>query len=118
MIDDVFCKILGGEIKTDFVYRDDEIAVIEDIHPQAPVHLLVLPIKHFEGIADFSKDDSALLGRIFQIAHRIAQERGLKDGYRLISNDGVHGGKIVPHFHVHVLGGKPLGPKLASHENI
>jgi histidine triad (HIT) family protein len=116
MIDDVFCKIISGEIPADIVYRDEEFLAIKDIKPAAPVHLLVMPIKHAENIADMS--DEALVGRMFQLAHRIAQEQGLVNGYRLVVNEGAHGGKLVPHFHVHVLGGKPLGPKLVAHEDI
>jgi histidine triad (HIT) family protein len=113
MIQDVFCKILKGELPAEFVYRDDELAVIKDIRPHAPVHLLVMPIAHAETIADV---DGALLGRMLQAAHRIAQEQGLEQGYRIIINEGAHGGKLVPHFHMHLLGGKPLGPKLVADE--
>jgi histidine triad (HIT) family protein len=112
MITDVFCKIISGELKADFVYRDDEIVVIKDIKNDFPVHLLIMPIKHAESLADI--DDLMLVGRMFKLADRMAHEQGLTKGYRLIVNEGVHGGKLVPHFHVHVLGGKSLEPKLAA----
>lgn len=112
MITDVFCKIIQGELSADIVYRDEEFLVLKDIKPAAPVHVLVMPITHVENLADMN--DAALVGRMFQLAHRIAQEQGLQNGYRLVVNEGAHGGTLVPHFHVHVLGGKPLGPKLVA----
>jgi histidine triad (HIT) family protein len=116
MIDDVFCKIIKGELAADFVYRDDDLVVFKDIHPQAPVHLLIVPINHFTGIEDFSEHDGQVLGKMLRVAHRVATEQGLDRGYRLIINEGEHGGKLVPHLHVHLLGGKKLGPKIVSSE--
>lgn len=114
MIDDVFCKIVSGELSADVVYKDDEFWVIKDIHPQAPVHLLIIPAKHFLKIEDFGKE-SALLGKALLLADKVAHEQGLGDkGYRLIINEGEHGGKMVPHLHVHLLGGKRLGPKIVE----
>lgn len=114
MIDDVFCKILKGALSAEFIYRDDEIAVIKDIHPQAPVHVLIMPIQHYSGIKDFATRDDNLLGKMIGIADRVAVEQGLEKGYRLVINEGEHGGKLVPHFHVHLLGGKKLGPKIVG----
>jgi histidine triad (HIT) family protein len=111
MIDDVFCKIISGEFKGDFVYRDDEVAVIRDIHPQAPVHLLVMPVKHVDGLVDA---DEALLGKLLVVARKVADQEGLEKGYRIILNEGEHGGKLVPHLHLHLLGGKHLGPKIVA----
>lgn len=114
MIDDVFCKIISGELSADVVYKDDEFWVIKDIHPQAPVHLLIIPAKHFLKIEDFGKE-SALLGKALLLADKMAHEQGLGEkGYRLIINEGEHGGKLVPHLHVHLLGGKRLGPKIVE----
>lgn len=114
MIDDVFCKIIAGEIKTDFVYRDDDVAVIKDINPQAPVHLLIIPVKHFTSLEDFMEgNNNGLLGKALMVAHKVAHEAGIVEkGYRLIVNEGEDGGKLVPHLHIHLLGGKKLGPKL------
>jgi histidine triad (HIT) family protein len=109
MSDDVFCKIIAGEFGGDFVYRDDEVVVFKDIKPHAPVHLLVAPVKHIDGIGDA---DNAILGKLLQTAHRVAKEQGLEKGYRLIINEGEDGGKVVPHLHVHLLGGKHMGAKL------
>lgn len=112
MITDVFCKILNGELKADVVYKDDDVWVIKDINPQAPLHLLIIPVKHFNSLADFKDGDSAILGRAFMVADKVAKQEGLQYGYRLIVNEGEHGGKLVPHLHIHLLGGKPLGPAL------
>jgi histidine triad (HIT) family protein len=111
MIDDVFCKIISGEFKGDIVYRDDEVVVIRDIHPQAPVHLLVMPVRHVDGLADASE---ALMGKLLSVAHKVADQEGLSGGYRIILNEGEDGGKLVPHLHLHLLGGKRLGPKIVS----
>ena len=139
MLDDVFCKIIAGEIKGDFVYRDDDFVVIKDINPQAPVHLLIVPVKHFTSLEDFigpvqsrardkvaSPEDrgtatsygmegAELLGKALLIAHRVAHDTGIAEkGYRLIMNEGEYGGKLVPHLHIHLLGGKKLGPKMVN----
>ena len=112
MITDVFCKIIKGELSADVIYKDKEFWVIRDINPQAPVHLLIIPTEHFLNIEDF-KNGAELLGKSLLLADRIAHKQGLGDkGYRLIVNEGEHGGKLVPHFHIHLLGGKPLGPKI------
>ena len=115
MIDDVFCKIIAGEIKADVVYRDDNFFVMKDINPQAPVHLLIVPVKHFENIDDIQADDVGLLGKGLMIADKVAHDAGLGEkGYRIIINAGEDGGKLVPHLHIHLLGGKKLGPKIVK----
>ena len=111
VITDVFCKIVKGELKSEGIYRDKDFWAVKDISPQAPVHLLIIPVRHFLNIDDFNKEES-LLGKALIVADKVAHERGLKNGYRLIINEGDHGGKLVPHFHIHLLGGKRLGPKL------
>jgi len=88
--------------------------VIRDINPHAPVHLLIIPVRHFDGIADAAAHDVALLGRMVQTAHPIALEQQLNNGYRIIMNEGEDGGKLVSHLHMHLLGGTKLGPKLVS----
>ncbi len=111
MITDVFCKIIRGELKSETVYKDEDFWVVKDINPQAPVHLLIIPVKHFLKIEDFA-EEGTLLGKSVLLADKIAHEHGLDRGYRIIINEGDHGGKLVPHFHIHLLGGKRLGPKL------
>lgn len=114
MISDVFCKIIKGELKSDPVYQDDEFVVIRDIKPAAPVHLLVIPTKHIDSLADVGRDNAALLGRGLLLAEQMAKAQGLEKGYRIVINEGEHGGKLVPHLHIHVLGGRRLGPKIVS----
>ena len=116
MAEDIFCKIIRGEINADFVYRDEEFIVIKDINPQAPIHLLVVPIKHVDSLEDFMEgSESCLLGRALLIAHKTAQQEGMAEkGYRLIMNEGEYGGKLVPHLHIHLLGGKKLGSKIVK----
>lgn len=113
MITDIFCKILKGELKADIVYKDKEFWVVKDISPQVPVHLLIIPTEHFTSLEDFVHGGhDGLLGRALMIAHKVAHQTGIAEkGYRLIINEGEYGGKLVPHFHIHLLGGKRLGPK-------
>ena len=112
MIDDIFCKIIKGELPTDKVYEDDEFIVIKDIHPQAPVHLLIVPKQHVFGMHDATPE---LLGQAMVVADKVAQKVGIAEkGYRLILNEGDHGGKLVPHLHIHLLGGKSLGTKIVK----
>ena len=113
MIADIFCKIINGELPAERVYEDGDYIVIKDIHPEAPVHLLIIPKQHYETLHDFKAGDAELLGKAFLVAEKVAQQVGIHDkGYRLVINEGEHGGKLVPHLHIHLLGGKKLGPKL------
>ena len=116
-MDDIFCKIIKGELDHDedkTVARDDDFMVIHDLHPQAPVHLLIIPVRHFESLADFKEKDAELLGKAFIMADKVAKKLGLDNGYRLITNKGEDAGQAVSHFHIHLLGGKPLGPKIVK----
>lgn len=108
MSDCLFCKIAAGEIPAKEAYRDDEIVAIEDVNPQAPLHLLVMPVEHVANagaLAESRGED--LLGRLVGIATRLGAERG-DDGYRLVINTGPDGGQTVDHLHVHVLGGRHM----------
>jgi len=108
--DCIFCKIAAGDIPGDFVYRDDDVFVIRDIAPRAPVHLLVIPIKHFEELTSLTPDDHGMVGAIFQAAQEAIQSEGVAEGgYRLVINQGENGRQDVPHLHMHVMGGKRLG---------
>ena len=104
----LFTKIIEGEIPADFVHRDDHCVVIRDINPQAPVHLLVIPIKPLVGIQGAEDDDRSLLGHLMLTARFVAQKEGLSSGYRLVVNAGDEGGQEVPHLHIHVLGGRQM----------
>ncbi len=112
----IFAKILRGEIPCRKVYEDDYVLAFHDINPQAPVHILVIPKGKYVSIVDFGAGASAEEIKGFYAAlAKIAGEQGLKaDGFRTIANTGLNGGQEVPHFHVHILGGKKLGPMLAK----
>lgn len=113
MTDCIFCKIITGEIPGQFIYRDDEIVVFRDIHPVAPVHLLITPIKHIASNSEATRADEALLGKMFTVARNLAADHGLDtSGYRLIINTGAGAGQTVFHFHMHLLAGKSMGERL------
>ncbi|MEK9157967.1 MAG: histidine triad nucleotide-binding protein [Patescibacteria group bacterium] len=115
MVTDIFCKIINGEISAEIFWQDEDFLVIKDIHPQAPVHLLIISKRHIGDLKEVGVGDSALLGKIFLIAEQVAKQAGISEsGYRLIINEGEHAGKLVPHLHVHLLGGKELGAKIVQ----
>lgn len=105
----LFCKIIKGEIPSNKVYEDDEILAFKDINPVAPVHILVIPKKHISCAKDLKEDDEALIGKIFTVINKIANEFKLENGYRIVNNCGEDGGQEVMHLHFHLLGGKKLG---------
>lgn len=113
MIEDVFCKIIKKEIPAEVVMEEEDWIAMKDIHPSAPVHILIIPKKHIEGIAEIKEGDGELVGKLFLAANKVAKKVGLdENGFRLIINQGEHGGQLVPHLHIHLLGGRKLGPKI------
>ena len=109
--DNLFLKIVRGEVDADIVYRDELVTAFRDIHPQAPVHVLIVPNQVLASATEVDITHEPALGRLFTAARRVAEQEGLiEDGYRLIVNCGAHGGQEVPHLHMHLLGGEPLGP--------
>jgi len=112
----IFAKILRGEIPNKTVLENDHVLAFHDIDPKAPVHILVIPKGKYTSIDDFGKNAPAEEIKAFYAAiAQIAEDHGLKDtGFRTIANTGINGGQEVPHFHMHILGGKALGPMLAS----
>jgi histidine triad (HIT) family protein len=109
-MDCIFCRIVSGEIESDILFQDEEVVVFGDIKPVAPVHLLVVPRKHIEVLAQTVEEDEPLLGHMVTVANRMARDKGLvENGYRLVINSGPHGGQVVPHLHLHLLGGRQLG---------
>ncbi len=101
----IFCRIAAGEIPSSKVYEDGEIVVFKDIHPAAPVHLLMVPKEHIENLMTAHARHEMLLGRMLLLAPRLAREQGATDGFRIVINNGPDGGQEVYHLHVHVLGG-------------
>jgi histidine triad (HIT) family protein len=104
-MEDIFCKIARGETDTEFLLEDDDMVVFADIKPKAPVHYLVVPRKHIATINDAMKDDATLLGDMLLRAQEAARKLGIVDGYKLIFNVGEKGGQVIPHIHLHLLGG-------------
>jgi histidine triad (HIT) family protein len=109
----LFTKIIEREIPAEIVYKDDKVTAFRDINPQAPVHVLIVPNKEIPGVNEMTDDDEALLGHLFTVAKKVAKKEGIaEDGYRLMVNSGRHGGQEVPHLHMHLFGGRYLGPML------
>ena len=105
----IFQKILDGTIPCDKVYEDDRALAFRDINPQAPVHVLVIPKVALPGMSSAAPGDEAMLGHLMWVAAEVARREGIAgSGYRLVVNDGTHGGQSVLHLHVHVLGGRML----------
>jgi histidine triad (HIT) family protein len=101
----VFCKIVAGQIPAKKAYEDEELLVFHDIHPWAPVHVLVIPKTHIATLADVGPEHDALLGRMLGLAPRLMRELGVTDGFRTLINTGRDGGQEVYHLHMHVIGG-------------
>ena len=110
----IFSKIIAGEIPADIVYQDDLVTAFRDINPQAPTHILIVPNKEIPTVNDLGIEDEQVAGRLLLVARQLAAQEGIaKDGYRLMINCNDHGGQEVFHLHLHLLGGRPLGPMLA-----
>ena len=110
----LFTKIIEREIPAEIVYKDDRVTAFRDINPQAPVHVLIVPNKEIPGVNEIEDDDETLLGHLFTVAKKVAKKEGIaENGYRLMVNCGRHGGQEVPHLHMHLFGGRYLGPMLA-----
>lgn len=106
MADCIFCKIIKGEIPTEFVYQDEDFVAFRDIKPAAPVHILIIPKKHLSSLNETEEGDKELLGKALHIAKEIAKKEGIAEtGYKIIINCGEQAGQIVYHLHVHLLGG-------------
>src|SRR2546426_76598 len=109
MSDCIFCKIAEKKIPSKIAHEDDRAVAFEDINPQAPVHVLVVPKRHVQSVAELNAADAGFLGHLLLTGAAIAKQRGIADsGYRLVLNTGKHGGQTVFHLHVHVLGGRPM----------
>jgi histidine triad (HIT) family protein len=106
--DCIFCKIIAGEVPARFAHRDANVVAINDVNPQAPQHLLVMPVQHVANLPDLAASgDEARAAALFSVAARLGRERGAQ-GFRLVVNTGEHGGQTVDHLHVHVLAGRQM----------
>jgi histidine triad (HIT) family protein len=109
--DCIFCKIISGEIKGNFLYQDDKVVAFRDINPKAPTHILIIPREHIASLVDTTAKHEKLLGHMANVACTLAKsEKVEKGGYRLIMNAGPDSGQEVPHIHLHLLGGQKLAP--------
>jgi histidine triad (HIT) family protein len=108
MTDCLFCKILAGRIPAKKVFEDEHTFAFEDINPQAPTHVLIIPKKHIVGLKEAEDADAEILGRCQLVAAKIARERGIESGYRTVYNSGPGAGQSVFHLHLHLLGGRAL----------
>ncbi len=107
----IFAKIVRGEIPADIVYQDEQVTAFRDINPAAPTHILIVPNKVIPTVNDLQEGDEQLAGHMMVVARKIAQQEGIAEsGYRLIINCNKDGGQEVFHLHLHLVGGRPLGP--------
>lgn len=101
----IFCKIAAGQIPSQKIYEDEELFAFHDIRPAAPVHFLIIPKLHLASLAEAGPEHAALLGRMLELAPRLARELGVTNGFRIVINTGADGGQEVYHLHLHVMGG-------------
>ena len=108
-MDCIFCQIVDGKIPGDIVYQDEEVIAFRDINPVAPTHLLIIPKKHISSLAHLADAEAPLIGHMVKVANQLARKEGVAEsGYRLVINSGEQGGQLVPHLHMHLLGGRRL----------
>ena len=114
----IFSKIVRGESPAEILYQDDLVTAFRDIHPVAPVHVLIVPNREIATANDLREEDEAVAGRMLVVAARLAREAGVaENGYRIILNCNRHGGQTVFHLHLHLIGGRPLGPMVLRPES-
>ncbi len=112
-MDCIFCQILAGKVPGDILYQDEEVIAFRDIEPQAPKHLLIIPRKHIPAVNHLSEAEMPLVGHMIKVANQLARKEGIAEtGYRLVINCGKEGGQLVPHLHLHLLGGRQLSDEL------
>ena len=112
-MDCVFCQIVSGKIPSDTVYQDEELIAFRDIKPQAPVHLIIIPRRHIPSLVQLTEDELPVIAHMVEVANQLAKKEGVaQSGYRLVINCGKEGGQLVPHLHLHLLGGRRLSDQL------
>ena len=113
--ENIFAKILRNEISSSKVYEDEDVLAFKDLNPQAPIHFLVIPKSSYCSFDDFASNaEDKLICSMIRSINKIVRKFNIKDGYRIITNIGTHGGQEVPHLHFHLLAGKPLGRLLSN----
>ena len=109
----IFCQIIEGTIPSTLVYEDEQVVAFRDIHPQAPVHILIIPRRHITSLAELTEAEESLAGHMVLVATTLAKREGiLHKGFRLVINSGPQGGQLVGHLHLHLLGGRELSGQL------
>jgi histidine triad (HIT) family protein len=109
----VFCDIVSGKIPGDIIYQDKDFLAFRDIHPMAPVHIVIIPKAHISSLGEVDERQEGLIGRLILLAKKLAEKEGIAEkGYRLAINCGSEGGQVVPHLHLHLLGGRKLADQL------
>jgi histidine triad (HIT) family protein len=105
----IFERIIAKELPAEIVFENERILAINDIHPKAPIHILIMPKEHFPNLQSVPKDKLPLISEMIEVAQNLAREKGCAEGYRLTTNNGPMAGQIIFHLHFHLLGGKPFG---------
>ena len=108
MTDCIFCKIINKDIPAKLIYEDDLVIAFDDMSPQAPVHFLIIPKKHIASANNITEENKNIMGHILFVANKVAMEKGLENGYRVVNNCGEDGGQTVEHIHFHILGKRKL----------
>ncbi len=112
-MDCIFCQIVAGKLPSEILYQDEEVIAFHDIRPLAPTHVLIIPKKHIPSLAELTDAEMSLIGHMAKVANQLAKQAGVAEGgYRLVISSGEQGGQIVPHLHMHLLGGRRLSDKL------
>lgn len=108
-MDCLFCKIIEKKIPSKILYEDEHVFAFEDVNPQAPIHILILPKKHVSTVLEISREDNELIGHLFQIVNKIAKDKGVAErGFRLVINCNPESGQTIYHTHLHLLAGRPM----------
>ena len=109
----IFCQIIAGKVPSEILYQDEEVIAFRDINPQSPIHLIIIPKRHIPSLAQLSEAELPLIGHMVNVANQLAKKEGITEkGYRLAINCGEQGGQVVPHLHLHLLGGRRLSDEL------
>ena len=112
-MDCIFCQIVAGKVPSEILYQDEQMVAFRDINPLAPTHVLVIPKRHIPSLTHLTDAEAPLIGNMVKVANQLAKEEGVAEsGYRLVISSGEQGGQVVPHLHMHLLGGRRLSDKL------
>jgi histidine triad (HIT) family protein len=104
----IFCRIAGGKLPAEIVYQDDTVVAFKDVHPKAPVHILIIPRKHIVSLAEVSEGDLPLVAHMLGVANTVAKQQGTGSAYKIVINTGGDAGQVVMHLHMHLLGGRKI----------